>query len=298
MSGSGHPLGDDRTPREAIPAYSMPEDAVRALVAATRYGEWRARERGELVEPTGIDRVTAEQIIAHVLAEAPEGRTLTPVEAHALLAAYGVELWPTSPAATADAAVAAAEELGYPVVVKSTAPSVRHQAGQAGIRVDLRTGASVRESFESLSARLSPMAADTLVLQRMATPGVACVIRTSEDPLFGPVVSFSIAGPPTDLLGDIGHKIPPLTDVDVTDLIASVKASPMLDGHHGFAPADREALEDLLARVSVLADQQPDVAMLDINPVIAHPAGVDVLGVEIFVAPASARTDTAKRALT
>ncbi len=289
---------DDGVRHRAVPAYPMPEDAVRALVAATRYGQWRARERGELVRPSGLKRAAAEHIVERVLAEAPSGRTLTPPEAQTLLAAYGIELWPTIPVESADDAVAAADELGYPVVLKSISPTVRHQPGMAGIRVDLGTEASVRESFESLSLRLSPLAADTFVVQRMATPGVACVIRTAEDPLFGPVVSFSVAGPPTDLLGDIGHRIPPLTDVDVTDLIASVKASPLLDGYRGAAPTDRAALADLLARVSVLADHQADVASLEINPVIAHPGGVDVLGVEIVVAPASTRKDGGRRALT
>jgi acyl-CoA synthetase (NDP forming) len=156
----------------------------------------------------------------------------------------------------------------------------------------------VRESFDALSAWLSPLHADTFVVQRMATPGVACVVGTAEDPVFGPVVSFSIAGPPTDLLDDIGYRIPPLTDVDVKDLISSVKASPLLDGYRGGALADRAALADLIARVSVLADRAPDVASLEINPVVAHSAGVDVLGVEIVVAPATKRSDTVRRALT
>jgi len=198
---------------------------------------------------------------------------------------------------TADDAVAAAEQLGYPVVVKSISPAVRHQPGQAGIRVDLRNEASVRESFEALSARLSPLEADTFVVQRMATPGVACVVRTAEDPVFGPVVSFSIAGPPTDLLDDIGYRVPPLTDIDVTDLISSVKASPLLDGYHGAALADRAALADLIARISVLADRQPDLASLEINPVLAHPGGVDVLGVEIVVAPSTKRMDAGRRVM-
>ena len=294
---SGHDGGDGGQLR-AVPAYPMPEDAVRALVAATRYGQWRARERGELLRPSGLKRAAAEHLIERVLTDAPSGRTLTGTEAQTLLAAYGVELWPTIPVQSADDAVDAAEQLGYPVVLKSISPTVRHQPGLAGIRVDLGTEASVRESFESLSLRLSPLAADTFVVQRMATPGVACVIRTAEDPLFGPVVSFSIAGPTTDLLGDIGHRIPPLTDVDVTDLISSVKASPLLDGYRGAAPTDRVALADLLARVAVLADHQADVASLEINPVIAHPGGVDVLGVEIVVAPASTRKDGGRRALT
>ncbi len=295
LSGQDHA---DGSRQRAVPAYPMPEDAVRALVAATRYGQWRARDRGELVEPYGLNRAAAEHIVERVLAESPEGRTLSPTEAQTLLAAYGVELWPTVPVETADDAVAAAQQLGYPVVLKSVSPTVRHQPGLAGIRVDLGTEASVRESFESLSLRLAPLGADTFVVQRMATPGVACVVRTAEDPLFGPLVSFSIAGPPTDLLGDIGYRVPPLTDVDVTDLISSVKASPLLDGYRGAAATDRDALADLLARVSVLAEQQADVVSLEINPVIAHPGGVDVLGVEIVVAPATTRKDAGRRALT
>jgi acyl-CoA synthetase (NDP forming)/RimJ/RimL family protein N-acetyltransferase len=288
----------DRAPRRAVPAYLMPEDAVRALAAATRYGQWRARERGELVEPSGLDLAAAERVVEGVLADAPEGRTLTPVEAETLLAAYGVRLWPTIPATSADEAVQSAERLGYPVVIKSISPTVRHQPGQAAMHVDLQTEASVRDSFESLSARLSPLDADTFVMQRMGTPGVACVVRTAEDPVFGPVVSFSVAGPTTDLLGDIGYRIPPLTDVDVMDLIASVKASPLLNGYRGAAVVDHAALADLIARVSVLADRQPDVASLEINPVLAHPGGVDVLGVEIVVTPSTKRTDDQRRALT
>ncbi len=298
LSGGQGAAHDNDCPGRAVPAYAMPEDAVRALVSATRYGQWRAREHGEPVAPSGLDRAAAEQVIESVLADAPAGRALTPAEAETLLAAYGVEIWPTVLAETPDDAVAAAEQLGYPVVLKSISPAVRHQPQLAGIRVDLGTEATVRESFESLAVRLSPYDAGMLVVQRMATPGVACVIRTAEDPLFGPVVSFSVAGPPTDLLGDIGHRIPPLTDVDVMDLISSVKASPLLEGYHGAAPADRAALADLIARVSVLADQQPDVASLEINPVMAHPGGVAVLGVEVFVAPAPARTDTGRRSLT
>jgi acyl-CoA synthetase (NDP forming)/GNAT superfamily N-acetyltransferase len=304
LSGShrtdGTSPGDagEHRPRRAVPAYAMPEDAVRALAAATRYGQWRARERGEMVEPTGLDLPAAERLVEGVLEDVPGGRTLTQNEAQTVLAAYGVKLWPTVSVATADEAVAAADELGYPVVIKSVSPAVRHQPSQIAMHVDLQTEASVRDSFEALSARLSPMGADDFVVQRMGTPGVACVVRTSEDPVFGPVVSFSVAGPPTDLLNDIGYRIPPLTNVDVTDLISSVKASPLLDGYRGAPRADRDALADLIARVSVLADRQPDVASLEINPALAHPGGVDVLGVEIVVAPSTKRTDAVRRAMT
>jgi acyl-CoA synthetase (NDP forming)/RimJ/RimL family protein N-acetyltransferase len=283
---------------EVVPAYSMPEDAVRALAAATRYAEWRSRDHGVPVRPAGIDREAAERLVERVLHEAPEGRRLTEDEVRELLGAYGIDLWASVSVTSADEAVAAADTLGYPVVVKSVAPLVRHSPGMSGIRVDLRTPDQLRDAYAALNDRLAPLSANTFVVQRMATPGVSCVVRSEEDPLFGPVVSFSIAGPPTELLGDIGHRIPPLTDVDVSDLISSVKASPMLHGHRGAAPVNRAALADLVARVSVLADNLPEVASLVLNPVNAQPAGVDVLGADVTVAPAPARKDPGRRSLT
>ncbi len=283
---------------EVVPAYAMPEDAVRALAAATRYSEWRARDRGVPVHPVGIDRDAAEAVVERVLAEAPDGRRLTHAEVTELLSAYGVQLWGSVPARTVEDAVAAAESVGYPVVIKSVAPLMRHQPGMSGIRVDLRSEAQVREAFAGLTERLAPLSANSFVVQQMAIPGVSCVVRSDEDPLFGPVVSFSIAGPPTDLLGDIGHRIPPLTDVDVSDLISSVKASPMLHGHRGSTPVHRAALADLIARISVLADNLPEVSSLVLNPVNAHTAGVDVLGAEVVVAPTPRRKDPGRRSLT
>jgi acyl-CoA synthetase (NDP forming) len=184
------------------------------------------------------------------------------------------------------------------VVIKSVAPLLRHQPGLSGIRVDLTSEPLLREAFVGLNDRLAPLAANSFVVQRMATPGVSCVVRSDEDPLFGPVVSFSIAGAPTELLGDIGYRIPPLTDVDVADLVSSVKAAPMLHGHRGAAPVHRAALDDLVARVSVLADNLPEVATLVLNPVNAHPGGVDVLGAEVTLAPTPRRKDPGRRTLT
>ena len=282
----------------AIPVYTMPEDAVRALAAATRYGQWRAKDHGTPVAPAGINRRIAEDVVHTVLSVDPKGRRLTHDEAAALLAAYGIDVWGKEEAYTADEAVAAAERVGYPVVLKSTAPMLRHQGGVGGVRVDLRTELSLRAAWESLTERLAPLDADRLVVQKMATPGVPCVITSDEDPLFGPVIGFSVAGLPTELLDDIAYRIPPLTDVTVSELISSVKAAPVLHGHRGATPVHRAALADLIARVSVLADDLAEVASLVLNPVNAHPGGVEVLGAEIVLAPAPRRADPGRRSLT
>jgi acyl-CoA synthetase (NDP forming)/RimJ/RimL family protein N-acetyltransferase len=279
----------------SVPAYATPEDGIRALNAVTRYGQWRARDRGTTVSPVGIDRAAAETLIARVLNASPEGRSLDADETAELLAAYGMRLWPAVVVDDVEAAVEAADALTYPVILKSTSPIVRHQPGIAGLRSDLVDAESVRDAFASLTQRLGPLAADRFVVQRMAVPGVSCVLRATEDPLFGPVVSFSVAGPPTDLLGDVAHRVPPLTDVDVTDLIDGVKAAPLLSGHRGSAPVHRAALADLVARLSVLADDHPELASVELNPVNAWTGGVDLLGADVVVRPALVRKDPGRR---
>lgn len=288
----------DEVRRRVVPAYGMPEDAVRALAAATRYSQWRHRDHGSPVHPVGIDRSLAREIVEGILADAPGGRRLSRAEETSLLAAYGIRLWPARRVNTPDEAVAAADELGYPVIVKTLSPVLRHQPGAGGVRTDLDGPDAVRTSVESLRARLGPLADGDVVVQSMALPGVVCVLSSAEDPLFGPVVSFSVAGPPTELLGDIAHRIPPLTDVDVSDLISSVRAAPLLHGHRGAMPVHRAALSDLIARLSCLADDLPEVERVHLNPVNAWSGGVDVLDADISVHPAQTRKDADRRAMT
>ena len=283
---------------QAIPIYAMPEDAAYALAKATKYAEWRNKDHGLPVAPAGINRRVAEDVVQTVLSVTPEGRRLDADETAALLTAYGIEVWPSQRATTVEEAVAAADQIGYPVVLKSAAPMLRHQGGVTGVRVDLGSEQAVREAWASLHERLSPLAAGQLDVQRMATPGVACVVTADEDALFGPVVSFGVSGLPTELLDDFAHRIPPLTDVAVSELISSVKAAPVLHGHRGSTPVHRAALADLIARVSVISDDMPEVVSLRLNPVNAHPGGVEVLGAELTVAPVARRADPGRRSLT
>src|SRR5690606_21433426 len=217
-------------PRQAIPLYPMPEEAIRALAAATNYGQWRDKDKGETVVRDGINRGAVRALLDRVLDEDPERRALTTDEAQELLEGYGITVWPRYEVATADEAVAAADTVGYPVVVKSLAPLVRSQAVLEGIRVDLHDAASVGAAFETIDRRLAPMDANYFVVQRMAGPGVSTVLSTVEDPLFGPVVSFSIAGAPTTMLDDVAYRIPPLTDIDVGELLDEIKSAPLLHG--------------------------------------------------------------------
>ena len=135
------------------------------------------------------------------------------------------------------------------------------------------------------------------VVQAMAPTGVATRLATVEDPLFGPVVSFGLGGVATDLLGDRSYGVPPLTDSDLAALVRGVRAAPLLLGHGGSTPVDVAALEDLLARLARLADDVPEVAALELNPVVAAPGGAAVLAATGRLARPAARAERGARAL-
>ncbi|MGF1646858.1 MAG: GNAT family N-acetyltransferase [Kineosporiaceae bacterium] len=128
-------------------------------------------------------------------------------------------------------------------------------------------------------------------------PGVACRITTTEDSLFGPLVSFAVAGETADLLGDVAYRIAPVREGDVADLVAEVRAAPLLSGHGGRDPVDLRALHATVGRACLLAEDLPQVAHLVLEPVVAHPGGCEVRGARASVAPAPNRPDTGRRAL-
>ncbi|RYV50338.1 GNAT family N-acetyltransferase [Pengzhenrongella frigida] len=283
-----------------VPAYSTPEAAVAALGAVVQYAAWRAVDRGRLVRPLGTDRPRARALVRqHLPATLGTGPVdLAPAVAVELVACYGIEVWAGRIVATADEAVAAAEELGWPVALKSTSPLLRHRADLGGVRLDIADPDELRVAVEHLFGRARQIGAAgvPLEVQRMAPSGVACVVRSAEDPLFGPVVSFGLAGDAVDLLGDIAYGIPPLTDVDVADLVRSARAAPRLFGYRGLPSADVAALEDVIARVSVMAADLPELRSLELHPVVVGETGAAVLSVTVQLEEAT-RADGTRRAL-
>ncbi len=295
-SGSD-PRPDGRRPTGSVPTYSTPEEAVRALATVSRYAAWRRRDPGPRVDPPGRDPARAERLVEGVLAAHPGGVVLDPRTARDLLACYGLDLWPALAVTGPEDAVEAADRLGWPVALKTTAPHLRHRVDLGGVRLDIEGPQELREDVARMRARLAPLGGDDLVVQRMAPAGVACVVRSVEDPLFGPVVSFGLGGDASELLGDLAHRIPPLAVRDVEEVVRSVRAAPKLFGHRGARPVDVAALEDVVARVSCLADDLPEVAELELNPVVAGERGAAVLGASIRLAPAD-RSDAGRRELT
>jgi acyl-CoA synthetase (NDP forming)/RimJ/RimL family protein N-acetyltransferase len=287
---------------QTVPAYPTPEDAVRALAAVTRYAEWRRRDQGAVVDPPGCDRLAARIVVEEALAataddaEQDDQVLLDPAQTRRLLAAYGISTWPTEHAATAEDAVAAAHRVGWPVAVKYADKRLRERRDVMGARLDVPDEPALRQDLAAMVAGTDdPAVAAGFLVQPMAPSGVPVVVTTMEDPLFGPIVSFGLAGDAVDLLGDVAHRIPPLTDVDVHDLVRSVKASPRLFGYRGTPALDVAALEDLLARVSVLSDELPEVVDLRLDPVVVGQQGLAPLWAQVRLARPPDRRDTGTR---
>jgi acyl-CoA synthetase (NDP forming) len=218
-----------------------------------------------------------------VLAEEPAGRALTDEETIELLAAYRLPMLGTRRVTDVEDAVAAAEDVGYPVVLKSTAPWLRDRRDLGGMRFDLADADDVRTAFAAIPA------GDPVIVQEQAAPGVATVVEIVDDPSFGALVSFGLGGVATDLLGDRAYRTLPLTDLDAAELVREPRAWPLLDGYRGSAPADTAALEDLLLRVGQLGDDLPEVLQLSLEPVIVGPADAWHGGRSLVVAGATVR---------
>jgi acyl-CoA synthetase (NDP forming) len=205
-----------------------------------------------------------------------DGAWLDAEQTRRLLEAYGVPLVPERVAATTPEAVEAANELGYPVVLKTAAPGA-HKTEQGGIALDLADEAAVREAAE----RIGP----PLLVQPFVRAGAELLAGAVEDPVFGPLVAFGPGGVFAELIGEARFRLAPLTDRDAEELVRSGKAGRLVAGFRGAPPADEAALVDLLVRLSLLADDLPEVAELDLNPVLALPDRCVAVDARVRVAP-------------
>ena len=290
---------DGRPEHGSVPTFSNVEDAVHALALVRGYARWRDAEHVDIPAFPDIDPERARELVAGWLAEAAadttlvlfeeEGATevpdptaagvdLTAEQVAELLDCYGIRVWPARNVRSEDEAVAAADELGYPVVLKTTAPWLAHRVDLGSVRMNLESERAVRGAYLSMLAQLDEMAGQRLVVQSMAPPGVSTVLGAVDDPLFGPVVRFGIGGVASDLLGDHAYRIPPLSMAESRRLVASPKAAPLLRGYRGADPVDVESLCTIVARLGLLVDEVPALASLDLNPIIVSGSGAAVLG--------------------
>jgi len=256
-----------------VPSFSYPEAAARALGRAAERGDWLRRPAGAVPELV-VDREAAEAVVAEALSRSDDA-WLEPAQARRLLEAYGLPVVPEQVVSSADAAVEAAQELGFPVVVKSAAAGV-HKTESGGIALNLADADEVRAAAERIGA--------PVLVQPMITGGAELLAGAVQDPVFGPLVAFGPGGVLAELIGQAQFRLAPLTDLDAQELVHAGKAGRLVAGFRGNPPADEDALVDLLLRLARLAAEVPEVAELDLNPVLALAHGCVAVDARVRVA--------------
>ncbi|MFI6181151.1 GNAT family N-acetyltransferase [Nonomuraea sp. NPDC051191] len=292
--------------RGSIPSYAAPEEAVRALAHVARYATWRAHPAVPPPELDGLDTARARALVLAALSGAPAPAGEEPggfaepgppveIDAAELLSCYGLTVWPAEVVRSPEEAVAAAERLGWPVVLKVADPGASRRAGT--VRLGLTGPEMVRNAYAEFADQLGERV--ELAVQRMAPqPAVPTVVGVVEDRAFGPVVSFGLGEVTARLLLDQGFRLAPLTGEDAAALVRSVRAAPLLFGQYGYPPVAVPALEELLVRVGRLANDLPEVARLDLDQVLVGESEVLVLGARATLrTPAGPRLDGGPRRL-
>jgi hypothetical protein len=198
-----------------------------------------------------------------------------------------------------------AEQLGWNVVLKATAEAVRGRPDLASVHRNLHDAEEMRQAWEDLHQLVRDLgmtddpdlAVAEPVVQSMAPPGVALVVTSREDAAFGPIVSLGLEGIPSELLGDTVYRVPPLTTGDAAAMVRDLRAAPTLFGRHGSPGVHVPGIEDLLHRVALMADENPQLASVQLSPCVASFSSIAVLGARVVVAPTNERRDPLARTL-
>ena len=271
---------------EAIPVCMFPENAVRALGKAADYGALRSRPAGFFCAFDDLRPEDARAVCRTALAARGEG-WLTTGEIRRVLSAFGIPLVDGGVAATPGEACDIAAGVGYPVVAKLASTAITHKSDLGLVRTNLVDERAVRQATDELLRRAAelPGCPSEGVLVEPMRSGLETIVGVTSDPSFGRLVAFGMGGTAVEVYADVRFRIAPLTDRDAADLVREPRASQLLRGLRGQAPRDVASLEDMLLRVSCLADEIHEITELDLNPVLVQAEGQGAVAVDarIFV---------------
>lgn len=267
-----------------IPTYGAPEQAVNAMAALHEYARMCGPERDcetlAAFEPyPDVDEAAARTVIAQVRRD---GRGyLTEIESKRVFAAYGLPITATELATSEDKAVALAEVIGYPVVLKIMSPDILHKSDARGVKINLQNADHVRKAYRTILENARAYKADARVdgvaVQQMAPAGAEVILGSIDDPTFGPTVMFGLGGIFIEILKDVTFRIAPVSAEHALAMLADIQGAPILAGARGEAPRDRAALADTLSRYSqMIMDLVDEVAESDANPVLVYAEGEGV----------------------
>lgn len=252
-----------------VPFYMYAEEASDALNRLNQQRLWMERPVGS--RPTyNFDKSRIDGIFAAVKSEGR--KELTTRESLDVLEAAGVRICQAGMAHSEDEAVAIATKIGFPVVMKMTSKSTSHKTDVGGVIVGINSEEALRDAYKGLIAKLEAKGLldglEGMLIQEMVTGKRELVCGIATDPQFGPMVMFGLGGVFVEVMKDVSFRVAPLTDVDTSELVRSVKAYHLLEGARGTTPAQIDKVEDTLLRLSELVTMYPAIKELDINPLM------------------------------
>ncbi len=273
--------------RGGIPVHGSIEVAVTCLAGLIDYGHARRRNAEDPPAPPGKAPAEAAAIIARCRVA---GRNaLLEYETIEFLKAYGIPM-PSYLVARRedDLAEAATVFASQPAAMKIVSRDILHKTEAGGVKLTLRREETMREAYREImkSARAFKHDADIegVLVTPMARKGVEVIIGVSNDPIFGPVMMFGLGGTFVEVLKDVAFRAIPLSCADAAEMLDGIKAKRILDGVRGASPVDRQALIDLMLRISGLVQAHPEITEFDLNPVIAYPDGYAVVDARMILA--------------
>jgi acetyl-CoA synthetase (ADP-forming) len=222
-------------------------------------------------------------------------QNMTEPEAFALLGQFGLPIVQHVAATTADAAVVAADRLGYPVALKVVSPDILHKTDVGGVALNLADEGAVRRAFADVQAkaRAANPRADLrgALVAKMAAAAPEVIIGMMRDAQFGPAVMFGLGGIFVEVYKDVAFRLPPLAAADAQEMIQEIRGLPILTGFRGRPPCDLQALANCLLGVSRLVEARPDLEELDLNPIMAYPTGCLVVDAKLVLNAGRATPD-------
>ena len=252
-----------------VPFFMYAEQAVDGLNRLNEQRLWIEKPMGKVVNFT-VNRERARSIMQASLAD---GRAqLTTRESIDVLDAYGIRVCRSGFATSEDEAVALADQIGYPVVMKMTSKTTSHKTDVGGVRVNIQSADELRSQYRDLIEKLRERnlldGLEGVIIQEMVKGSREMVCGVATDPQYGHMMMFGLGGVFIEVMKDVTFRMAPLTDIDAHEMIRGVKAYKLLEGARGTTPAQLDQLEDVLLRLSQLVTDFPEIEELDINPLI------------------------------
>ena len=259
--------------RAGLLSFPFPDEAVKALEGMVRYQARRVRP----APPARmlVDRGRVLTLLRRALDDDPA--TLAESEAREVIRAYGFRVPKSLQAGSASGAADAAERIGYPVVLKIVAPEILHKSDVGGVHLGLTSRDAVERAYAQMvtqAATAAPRARiEGVLVQEQVTGGREVILGMAKDPQFGPLLMFGLGGIYVEALKDVTFRIAPLARSEAEAMIREVRAFPILQGLRGEPPADLAALVEDILRLSQLVTDFPEIAEIDINPLLVKPKG-------------------------